>query len=1045
MKTKLDTFNVQEVINYFKNKSDFLNIIQVKKQFRFLLDKIRVNPIKITKETKNLFQCIETQQFFGIEKERSYYVETVIMKKDENEILLPNVKTIQVSCPIFYSQMKQLEENKLKNIDLKFKHVVYSQKDREKYGNEIPKEVNIIGAYCFVNCDIETIVIPTTITQIQSFSFSHCKNLKEIVIPDNVMDINHNCFENCTSLSKVILPSNLNNLDFSMFLGCSNLRIIQLSKNLEGIGDVCFDNCGIEEIKLPSLINEICSSIFANCNSLTKIDLSNYSQLFILCDEAFCGCTNLKEIIFNNQITDIYQKCFKDCYSLETVVVPSSVSLIDRKAFKNCHKLKELIVLNEKCSFGNHVFDGCTSLTKLQLPSINGYVLYNASENENEIFRKIQVKPINIYDWKKRKDYGSIELINIENIDFPMDNIDYWNTSLYVPSTVTSFDSRDVMENENLKELFLPSSIKNFKMFSIIRNYDNEHPSIKINFEDNRKTIDDIVNYYSFCLLLMNGIICRKILVYGKKQLNELPTSCDIVLNWSYDENKIKNIPSNAIGFNNLLFLDDSTTSLTIPAKVKKCKHTNTTPKEDLLPNLKELKCFKHHLANNNLIENLLFLTKIEIIDGSLNDIVVSYDYHLKMKEKGILLNNINYTLDDRKKYGNTIPEGIKSVENYSPKYYSLKDILERNIEIRSVNYDLENIEIPFYQSKIYKLNFSNSSQLSTIKLNDGIKEIDQKAFYKCISLKSLSIPSSVTLLNEKCFNECSSLTSIEYCEEMNGNCLKNCYSLQSIPVVKSLVPGNFYRYSYLTSIQLNDSIGKIPVSCFNQCLSLTSITIPSKCSELEMFAFKHCISLKEMNIPKNVIKINDGVFYGCGCLERVVIENEDIQIGYDAFGNCSSLKEIIIGDKKIDEYKFEVNYSQMKQFEELGMKCFDMVIRREDIKQYGIEILNDLRVHRIHDNCFRDNEQITEMIIPTHITKLGKYSFSNCSNLTKLDVPTSIKEIPHFCFEHCKKLIDVQLPESVSYQRKCFWKCKSLTLETKRFIKRKLKKQQKK
>ena len=64
MTIKLDVYHIQIVSHYFKFKSDFINIIQVRKQFQYLLDRFRINPIPITKETKNLFQYLDTQQFF---------------------------------------------------------------------------------------------------------------------------------------------------------------------------------------------------------------------------------------------------------------------------------------------------------------------------------------------------------------------------------------------------------------------------------------------------------------------------------------------------------------------------------------------------------------------------------------------------------------------------------------------------------------------------------------------------------------------------------------------------------------------------------------------------------------------------------------------------------------------------------------------------------------------------------------------------------------------------------------------------------------------
>ena len=63
-KKHLDPFHMQIVAHYLKYKKDFLNIIQVKKDFQFLLDRFRINPIPITKKTKKLFKYLDTQQFF---------------------------------------------------------------------------------------------------------------------------------------------------------------------------------------------------------------------------------------------------------------------------------------------------------------------------------------------------------------------------------------------------------------------------------------------------------------------------------------------------------------------------------------------------------------------------------------------------------------------------------------------------------------------------------------------------------------------------------------------------------------------------------------------------------------------------------------------------------------------------------------------------------------------------------------------------------------------------------------------------------------------
>lgn len=46
--------------------------------------------------------------------------------------------------------------------------------------------------------------------------------------------------------------------------------------------------------------------------------------------------------------------------------------------------------------------------------------------------------------------------------------------------------------------------------------------------------------------------------------------------------------------------------------------------------------------------------------------------------------------------------------------------------------------------------------------IRDGVKEIEDGAFYGCTSLKNIEIPNSVTRIGRETFQGCSSLESIE-------------------------------------------------------------------------------------------------------------------------------------------------------------------------------------------------------------------------------------------------------------------------------------------
>ena len=854
MTKQLDPFHLQIVSTYFQSPQDFINIIQIKKQFQYLLDRFRINPIPITQNSKNLFQYLDTQQIF---------------KNKSNEIILEIPSIIQYNYTVTYSQMMQMkEENKEK--ELKFKSIQYTMKDREKYGNKIPSNINLLDNYCFDN------------------------SIQEIILPNSIVSIPKQCFYFYKYLSKITLSTNIMELKERTFSHCEKLKHIHLPQYLTKIGNECFYDCtSLEEVVFPESLRIIEEYAFSFCSSLSKIDLRKATQLKKLEKGVFKHCKILNEIYFNETLESIGESCFSECEfhchsnstqkydTIESITIPSSVSFIGKNCFSNCETLKELIILNKNCHIDGSFIEGCKSLTKLKIPTISGYCTYIPTEQEYEILKQ---NGINVFYYQKNSIIDAfdrdIQFINNEVLDNTIKLYREKYTSIYIPSTVTRINNNFFDGFVSLREINIPKSVVEFGNGNI--NFKNSHIN-QIKFEDKRTVIkNQIVEYDEYLFFKKNGIHCENVSISFDCCFKEIPTEYNIVIDgWNYRNGLLKEIPPNIIEFIDLSFLNHSITSLFIPSTVKKC--TNAEMLSDHFPNLVELKCYKHHVnCNNHLICDsieLPQLTKIEIVDGTLDDVVVNYQCHLKMKERGIILNNVVYDTIDKDKYGRNYPSVIKSIEYYDQKYDSLKELIQNKIDIRKVSFEIEEFEIPSYQTMIYKGMFNWRIHLTSIKFHNGIKEIGDYAFKQCYALTNILIPSSVTKFGEECFCECSSLTSIDYDKELDGKLIKNCNLLKSIPIIKSLEVGNFERCSYLTSIRLNDSIEKIPVSCFNKCLSLIEITIPSNCSEIDMFAFKYCISLRSIHIPKNVKKINDGAFYGCLNLERIIIENEEIEI----------------------------------------------------------------------------------------------------------------------------------------------------------------------
>lgn len=149
---------------------------------------------------------------------------------------------------------------------------------------------------------------------------------------------------------------------------------------------------------------------------------------------------------------------------------------------------------------------------------------------------------------------------------------------------------------------------------------------------------------------------------------------------------------------------------------------------------------------------------------------------------------------------------------------------------------------------------------LSEYLVNLGINPLDyfeklipNSAFYACNSLRSLTIPESVTTIGDDAFGFCKNLASITI---RNGATM----------------------------------IGKY---AFSHCLSLTSIAIPDSVTTIGEYAFLRCEKLPSITIPTSVTTIGEGAFWLCDSLTNIDIPDTIMNIGKHAFYFCHKLTDI--------------------------------------------------------------------------------------------------------------------------------------------------------
>ena len=135
------------------------------------------------------------------------------------------------------------------------------------------KPVTKIADLAFSEAEIESIVIPDTVTKIGSSTwgdewsgaFKRCASLKSVTIPDSVTFLGAHTFSGCSSLTDITMPKNITNIYRKTFWGCRSLTNITIPDSITTIGDSAFDDCSsLTNIRIPNSVTVIGPSCFKN-------------------------------------------------------------------------------------------------------------------------------------------------------------------------------------------------------------------------------------------------------------------------------------------------------------------------------------------------------------------------------------------------------------------------------------------------------------------------------------------------------------------------------------------------------------------------------------------------------------------------------------------------------------------------------------------------------------------------------------------------------------------------------------------------------------
>ena len=882
------------------------------------------------------------------------------------------------------------------------------------------------------NKALKTIVIPSSVTTIDSYAFYNNAGLESVDTGSGTEKIEFEAFGECESLQSVTLNKNLKRIDRNVFYNCKKLENLNLPEGLEHIGGCFIAGTGIRSLTISGTV------------TTTETVYNNGWY-----EGAIAGATQLEELRFADgmkKIPDYFCSNSNKNLVLENIIIPSSVTEIGSFAFRNCAKLFSLNMGKKITKVGDYAFWGCNNLETITFEDNDEMVmgsdgkkhLYSLEIRDNA-FRDCS-SLMNVTLSKNLKILGSQVFYaceSLENLSLPegLERIGYsfiagtGITSLTIPTTVSTIvysgQAGATNKAEKLREIRFAEGTT--RIPSYICSNENKNKALKaIDIPSSVTTIDSYAFYNNTGLERVDtGSGTEKIEfeVFGECESLQTVTLNKnlkrIDRNVFYNCKKLENLnlPEGLEHIGGCFIAGTGIRSLTIPSTVAT---TETVYNNGW---------YEGPIAGAGQLEELRFADGMKKIP----------DYFCSNSNKNLVLESI------------IIPSSVTEIGSFA---------FRNCAKLFSLNMGKKITKVGSYAfwgcNNLETITFEDNDEM--VMGSDGKKhlyslEISDNAFRDCSSLMNVTFSKNLKTLGSNVFYACESLENLSLPEglEKIGYSFIAGTKVNSLTIPTTVVSVGHDHYdgattgaSNLTEIRFSEGMKRIPdylCSSNSKNLSLQRIVMPSSITEIGSHAFRNCSALEQINLGKELSRINDYAFYGCNNLETVTFEDNDkmvmgsdgrkklysLEIGDSVFQDCESLTNVTLS-KNISGFGTAV-FAGCGNLNQLVLPDNLSYIGSDFIMETGITSLTvPASVTRVNytwnsggydgatakapvlrDIIFSDglktipdyfcssgseNNTLKRAVIPASVTSIGNSTFYNCKNLTIYGARDSYAEV---------------------------------------------------
>ena len=765
----------------------------------------------------------------------------------------------------------------------------------------IPNGVTKLNYSTFEHCSkMLSVTIPDSITEIEYSTFSNCTSLTRVNISDlsawckigfgnsstaNPLNEGASLYLNGVMITELTIPSDITEIKSYAFYNCQQLKSLCVHNGVTAIGDAAFYNC---EGTL-FIDSNVVEGYFGYYDSDKRLWNAKFSEMVIgdnvtKIGAYFCkGYGYLTRVTIGNRVSEIGGEAFSGCASLSMVnikdlsawckiefsertsnplnegadlylngalitelIIPSDITEVKSYAFYNCKSLTRVMLPENVTSIRYYAFSGCSSIEYMAIgegvTSVNSDALYGCAAT-------LQISSKIIETDLSRPSYGTwisnsqpTEIIidgNITKIGAYQFFVCSTLTKIVIPESVTeigygAFEGCSSLSRADIGSLSAWckidfSSYDANPLFSGADLYINQEKATDITIPSDVEEVKDYAFYN--CKSLTNVTIHNRISSIGCSTFCGCASLSSVTI-----EDGVLSIGESAFSG------CSSLASVNIPASVETF---GANPFAS---------CTGRMMVDNKIVEN----------NGKDSG---NYWLSASMFSEVVIGNNVA-------KIANSAFSGYTSLE----KITIPNSVLEIGNNAFNGCKSLTAVTIPNSVTQMEVGVFANCENLLSVNFGSGISKIPDSAFSSCNALTNLDIPDNITSIDSYAFSSCNALTNVilgRGLESIGGYAFQHCNALSNV-YCKSLTPASLgiYAFRYNASDR-KIYVPKESVDLYKSSWSSYSSYIeempytPTECTSLTITA--NNVSWKATSVEISYIAITNGIS-PIGAMSDVVV-----------------------------------------------------------------------------------------------------------------------------------------------------------------------------